>query len=463
MKTRSGNKQHFRNLQILTAKVLLVLAAVALLVGSCSKNPSGPGETESGDVDQQVNVDLAIVNWLKGKCLPFDTPRAESGFADLAYLKDLVAGARVVALGEATHGTKEFFQMKHRILEYLVKEMGFNTFAIEATWPEANLLNDYVMTGQGDPAKLLAGLYFWTCNTQEVLDMIRWMRRHNENPGSAPKVGFFGLDMQYPKMAMNNVISYLTKVDPPAASWASSLYAGYRVYQDNISAYTKASEYEKTTCRRYISEIYDSLAAHQSEYVTKSSAKDFAWGLQSARVVVQSELEWCQTDVGFYYRDYFMAENAKWLLDQSGPTGKIVLWAHNGHVSTRDRWMGAYLRYWYGDQMVVFGFDFYAGSFNAVPIKAGTYAPFTAETPPTDSYEYVFRWSNLPRFVLDLRDPSSPPAVGSWILGPRKLRNVGSIYDASSPSLYFYTTPLTKEYDVVVCFQDTSPSTLLPF
>ncbi len=207
MKATAENTRHLRNLQSLAAKGLLVLASVALIVGSCLKNPSGPAETEVGDVDQQVKVDPAIVDWLKAKCLPFETPKAESGFADLAYLKVLVAGARVVELGEATHGTKEFFQMKHRILEYLVKEMGFNTFAIEATWPESNLLNDYVMTGQGDPARLLAGLYFWTWNTQEVLDMIRWMRRHNENPGSAPKVSFFGFDMQYPKMAMGNVIA----------------------------------------------------------------------------------------------------------------------------------------------------------------------------------------------------------------------------------------------------------------
>jgi erythromycin esterase len=462
MKTKTENKHHFRTLQTLTAKVLLVLAAVALLIGSCSKNPSGPAETEARDLDQQVKVDSAIVDWLKAKCLPFDTQKAESGFADIAYLKDLVAGARIVGLGEATHGTKEFSQMKHGILEYLVKEMGFNTFAIEVTWPEANLMNDYVMTGQGDPVRLLAGLYSpW--NTREVLDMVQWMSRHNENPGSAPKVGFFGFDMQYPKMAMDNVIAYLTKVDPPAVSWASSLYAGYRIYENNISAYTSASESIKTECRRYISEIYDSLAAHQLEYVTKSSAKEFAWGLQSARVVVQNELEFCETSAGYHYRDYFMAENARWLLDQSGPNGKIVLWAHNLHVSTRDRWMGGYLRYWYGDQMVVFGFDFYAGSFNANPVKAGTYPPFLAGAPPSDSYEYVFRWSNLPRFFLDLRDPSSPPAVGSWILGPRKFRNVGSTYDVSSPSLFFYTTPLTKEYDVVVYFQDTSPSVLLPF
>ncbi len=413
MKTTAENTRRLRNLESLTAKGLLVLVSVALLVGSCSKNPSGPAETEAGHVEQQVKVDSAIVDWLKAKCLPFDTPRAESGFADIAYLKDLVAGARIVGLGEATHGTKEFFQMKHRILEYLVKEMGFNTFAIEATWPESNLLNDYVMTGQGDPARLLAGLYFWTWNTQEVLDMIRWMRRHNQNPGSAPKVGFFGFDMQYPKMAMDNVVAYLTKVDLPAVLRAYSLYAPYRPYQSKNSPWTcgDASDSVKTTCRRFIAEVYDSLAAHRLEYEAKSSVKDFAWGLQSARVVAQSEAVHSKTGAG--NRDYFMAENARYLLDQAGPGGKIVLWAHNGHVSTLDRRMGGYLRYWFGDQLVVFGFDFYRGSFNAYPshggIVPGPVTSFRAENPYSDSYEYVFRGANIPRFFLGLRDPSSPP------------------------------------------------------
>jgi erythromycin esterase len=448
-----------------TVRALLIFAALTLLLGSCSKNPSSPTETGAGDVDQQVSVDPSIVAWLKAKCLPFDTPKAESGFADIAYLKDLVAGARVVELGEATHGTKEFSQMKHRILEYLVKEMGFNTFAIEANWPEANLLNDYVMTGQGDPARLLAGLYFWTWNTQEVLDMIRWMRRHNENPGSAPKVGFFGFDMQYPKMAMDNVIAYLTKVDPPAALRAYSLYLPYRPYQNNSTAYGIAPDSVKTTCRRYMTEVYDSLASHRLEYESRSSSKEYSWGLQSARVAVQGEAVLSKTGQG--NRDYFMAENARWLLDQAGLGGKIVLWAHNGHVSTLNLRMGNYLRSWYGDQMVVFGFDFYVGSFNAYPSHGGIIpSPVTslrAENPYSDSYEYVFRGANIPRFFLDMRDPSSPPSVGSWILGPRQFRSIGATYDDVYPRLYFYSTQLPKEFDVVVYFQDTAPSVLLPF
>src|SRR5215510_14135440 len=113
-----------------------------------------------------------ISAWLRENAIPFDTTDPNSDFADLMPLKELIGDARIVALGEATHGTHEFFEMKDRILRFLVEEMGFNTFAIESNMPEANLVNDYVQTGKGDPVALLQGLKDSTWDTQEVLDMI---------------------------------------------------------------------------------------------------------------------------------------------------------------------------------------------------------------------------------------------------------------------------------------------------
>ena len=100
--------------------------------------------------------------WLSANAMPFDTPVAGNGFADLQGLKTAIGDARIVSLGEGTHGTREFFQMKHRLLELLVEEMGFTHFSIEASMPEAYRVNDYVLTGQGDPYELLEGMYFWT-------------------------------------------------------------------------------------------------------------------------------------------------------------------------------------------------------------------------------------------------------------------------------------------------------------
>ena len=130
-----------------------------------------------------------------------------------------------MALREATHGTREFFQLKHRMLEFLVAEMGFTVFGIEAMMPEAFAINDYVLTGKGDPERALAGLYFWMWNTEEVLDMIKWMRQYNADPRHVKKVKFYGIDMQHTPSAVRVTLSYLRKVDAEHATTAERALA----------------------------------------------------------------------------------------------------------------------------------------------------------------------------------------------------------------------------------------------
>ena len=133
--------------------------------------------------EERAAVD-ATRRWLAANAIPLTTVEAGHGFADMQPLQAIVGNARIVSLGEATHGTREFFQLKHRMLEFFVSEMGFTIFGIEATMTESFDINEYVLTGKGDPAKGLAGIYFWTWDTEEVLDMIQWMRRYNAHPGT---------------------------------------------------------------------------------------------------------------------------------------------------------------------------------------------------------------------------------------------------------------------------------------
>src|SRR5215471_18807830 len=173
-----------------TALVLIVLAACA-----------APAWAQSTAVNQ----------WTRANAIPLSTVEAGHGFADLQPLKKAIGNARIVSLGEATHGTREFFQMKHRMMEFLATEMGFTIFSIEANMPEAYRLNDYVLRGEGDPAKLLRGMYFWTWDTEEVLDMIRWMREFNQS--GKGRVEFTGFDMQTITVAGPIVRDFAVKYD----------------------------------------------------------------------------------------------------------------------------------------------------------------------------------------------------------------------------------------------------------
>src|SRR6185369_9263034 len=142
-------------------------------------------------------------------------------------LHALASHARVIAAGEATHGTSEFFVLKHQMLRYLVEQEGFNIFAIEANLPECFAVNDYVLTGRGDPKQALAGLYVWTWDTYEVLDLIEWMRAWNADPKHA-KVKFYGVDMQTTRVAAAMAEDYVRRIDPALAKAHAAMFAFYR-------------------------------------------------------------------------------------------------------------------------------------------------------------------------------------------------------------------------------------------
>ena len=163
------------------------------------------------------------LNWLQQAVHPFSSPNPAGDLSDLSPVSNIVGDAHIVGLGEGTHGTSEFFQMKHRLLEYLAQNKGFTIFAMEANMPEADRVNQYVLTGQGDPAKLLQGLYFWTWNTQEVLDMIRWIRQYNA-AGNGP-ILFTGFDMQYPQVAIPNVESFVAQAEPAYLATVQGVYS----------------------------------------------------------------------------------------------------------------------------------------------------------------------------------------------------------------------------------------------
>ncbi|HEX2641627.1 MAG TPA: erythromycin esterase family protein, partial [Thermoanaerobaculia bacterium] len=275
----------------------------------------------------------AAVAWLKEKAIPFTTSEAGHGFADLQPLKKIVGDARIVSLGEATHGTREFFQMKHRLTEFLATEMGFTLFAIEANMPEAYRVNDYVLTGQGDPKELLRGMYFWTWDTQEVLDMILWMREFNRS--GKGRIQFLGFDMQTPTVAIENAKKLAAEADPGLAPKLEEAYASFADWGRLPAPDAKKNEQRLVGAQQAL-EILESARPRLFEKLGKEKAD---WAIQNARVAVQEE----EGATGKVSRDQSMAKNVDWILEQAPPGSKIVLWAHNYHVSRRPDSMGGAL------------------------------------------------------------------------------------------------------------------------
>jgi erythromycin esterase len=414
----------------------------------------GSGGTATGGSPGVASAQVTA--FLRDRAVPFDTDDPTHANADLQPFEAMVGSARVVSLGEGTHGTAEFFRMKHRLLRVLVEEMGFTAFGIEASFPDSEPINDYVLHGRGDARRALAGQGFWTWRTEEVLAMVEWMRAYNAAHG--PVLSFRGFDMQHPLTAMDLVIAYLQRVDRAAAAQAEQLYAPYRPYADwpTVGNYRTAPADIRAPIRAGVAEVADMLNRERTRYEAASSARAFADASRHARTVVQAEALYSGTGD----RDAFMAENALWLLDQAGPGARIVLWAHNGHVQRApDNFasMGAALDRVLGTQMLVVGFAFGQGTCTAVSNATGPHHPHRPRAHLRQLRGRIrrHRAAALPARHAWLSRGAPGP---DWFLGAHSHRNIGAVYDASRATQYFQPAQLARLYEVVVYFEDTNAS-----
>jgi erythromycin esterase len=220
--------------------------------------------------------------------------------------------------------------------------MDFTVFAIEAYWAESALINEYVQSGEGDVASLLAGLGYWPWQTREVLDLIEWMRVYNQTPGHTP-LGFYGFDMQNAGGAIDRLIAYLDTVDPEAAVSARenlACFDRFQVYNFQQSQYAEQPAPTRQHCSRQLQSVYDGMLTNQGNYETVTSPDAFAFAMQTARVIQQAENMTAAADQSdllprdwFNARDEAMAENVLWLLDHIDPESKVPIGNTVGSVT----------------------------------------------------------------------------------------------------------------------------------
>jgi len=404
-----------------------------------------------------------LVYWLRSHAIPLTTVEAGCGFADLLPLKPVIGSARIVALGEATHGTREFFQVKHRLLEFLVTEMGFTTFAIEANWPECLAVNDYVLHGRGDPAKVLAGLHFWTWDTQEVLDLILWMRRYNMHSRHKTKVTFSGFDAQFTAVAAATLERYLARVDP---FFAAEILPRLALFEDDDLDYRIMSEAMVEALHRTVQELATRLLAEERTYVTRSTLQKWRYACQHARVLRQVDEHRRAGDdkrTRFMVRDRAMAKNVAWILHNERPRSKMVVWAHNAHVARDPRGlfdgtvetMGMHLARRFDTELVVVGFAFGEGAFQAVDREGGSSGPLREVTigPPSDAaLDAVLSRTGIPVFMVDLRRVDDD--VAPLFREPQLTREIGAFFEG--PEAMWETIVPMARYDVLAFIAKTT-------
>jgi erythromycin esterase-like protein/predicted phosphoribosyltransferase len=411
---------------------------------------------------------------------------------DYDALLDAIGGARFVLIGEATHGTHEFYRERAFITERLIAEKGFAAVAVEADWPDAYRVNRYVR-GLSDDASAIEALGdfgrfpTWMWRNVDVVDFVSWLRAHNDTRPPEGRAGFYGLDLYSLRASLEAVLEYLDRVDAEAAARARIRYGCFDPFAEELQAYGYATEFGLTpTCEREaVAQLVDMqrLRMEAAGHGRRDAVEDLFQTEQNARLVKNAET---------YYRAMFRGRQESWnvrdrhmvdtlgelaaFLSTRSPSGgspmrqppwggtaRIVVWAHNSHLGDAratemgDRGelnLGQLVRERAGTDAVLIGFTTHDGTVTAasewdLPPERKTVRPSLP-----GSFERLFHETGVERMLLPLRDDL---VLAGTVADSRLERAIGVIYlPRSERTSHYFAARLTRQFDFVLHFDRTT-------
>jgi erythromycin esterase-like protein len=398
---------------------------------------------------------------------------------DYDRLLTLIHEARFCLLGEATHGTHEFYKERADITKRLIKEKGFTAVAVEADWPDAFRVNRYVR-GLGDDRdanEALSGFKrfpTWMWRNTVVLDFVEWLRDYNASlPQGKTPVGFYGLDLYSLYTSIEAILTYLKKVDPAAAERARHRYSCFEHFAEDTQAYGYAANFGITeSCERDVIEQLIELRRRAADYASRDgrvAQDEFFFAEQNARLVLNAERYYRTMFRGrvesWNLRDRHMAETLDSLvthLNAQGQHAKVAVWEHNSHLGdARATYMADYgelnvgqlVRERYGPEAVLVGFTTYTGTVTAASDWDGPAERKRVRPALPNSYEASFHDVTAPNFLLPLRDVG-PAAIA--VRDPRLERAIGVIYlPQTERQSHYFEARLADQFDAVIHLDET--------
>jgi protein-L-isoaspartate(D-aspartate) O-methyltransferase len=405
---------------------------------------------------------------------PIDDPAFAGAF-------DRFGEARIVLLGEASHGTSEFYRARAAITRRLIEGHGFNIVAVEADWPDAANVDRFVRhrpRREGEGAAAQADAPFrrfpaWMWRNREVEAFIRWLRRHNEAREPEAMAGFYGLDLYNLSGSMRAVIDYLDDVDPEAAALARERYACLMPWSRDPARYGRLAISEGyARCRAPVVAMLRELQAKRLRYAAEDG-EEWLDAAANARLVKNAEAYYRAMYEGaaesWNLRDTHMFETLCQLLDAKGPEANAVVWAHNSHVGNaaftemgrvRDELnIGQLVKERFGDAARLIGFGTHCGTVAAADDWDGPMEVKQVRPSLEGSYERLSHETGLPRFLLDL---GKVEAAGP-LLEARLERFIGIIYRPETERWSHYAEAiLPRQFDAWIWFDETEAVTPLP-
>jgi erythromycin esterase-like protein len=388
-------------------------------------------------------------------------------------LLDAIGDARVVLLGEASHGTHEFYRERARISARLIGECGFTAVAIEGDWPDAYRVNRFVR-GEGrdrDAEEALRGFRrfpAWMWRNADVLDFVGWLRDHNERVGPrGRRAGFYGLDLYSLGASMEAVIRYLDANDPAAAERARRRYECLRPYSDESGGYGRdVLRGTSASCRRHVLDELVELRRRAADLLRRDgliAEDEYFFAEQNAALVADAE-EYYRTMLGdraasWNLRDRHMADTLDELmahLDRHGDRSRVVVWAHNSHIgdaratqmsSRGELNLGQLMRERHPRETFSLGFTTSVGTVTAASDWGAPAERMRVRPPLDESYETVLSQSGVPAMLIC---PLAGGRVAEALRGPRLERAIGVIYRPGTERQSHYFADLPGQFDALV-------------
>lgn len=435
-----------------------------ILLSSCKKDNNVPGEGSSECIP--FDAEQIVIDQLNEKyTYPFEGANPLVADPSLDPLINYLGDATFVGLGESTHGTKEFYQLKDKIFRRLVQEKDFKAIIFEIPWGNAMVVNDFVTEGLGSADASVNQTYYWTYDTQEVRDLAQWIFEYNGNRADDEKIRFVGCDPQGKdfKEERRFVAQLIGKVQPDSVA---NVLAHYANLPNDLPAYSEESESIHLINIEGTQKVYDYLVANKQALVAGSSDQEYEIALMAASVIQNRELIYRTNDFGAK-RDELMAFYAEWWQRILGQDSKVAIWAHNYHVADGGdfggQFIGTFLRQRHSDTYKNVGFSFGTGS--AMAFLAGKNREFQSgvqrQTIPELQCHTVNQVLNsvegdqLYLIVEELRNE-----VFSYFNSTQSFVQFGAGFNYNHIDNYIINVKLAKLFDVLIHFDEASASSL---
>ena len=417
-------------------------------------------------------ADGTVAKLIATSCEEFEAIEA----ANLESLLQRIGAARIVLLGEATHGTSEFYRMRARISRELIERKGFSFVAIEGDWPDAARIDHFVRHAEYAPSEWMAFARFpvWMWRNRDVRAFVDWLRAHNADIEPAKRVAFHGLDLYSLYNSIRSVLNYLDDIDPRSARIARQRYGCLTPWQADPATYGHAAlTGDFQTCEREVVSILTDLMHKQRAYAEHDGER-FLDAVQNARLVANAERYYRTMYYGsrasWNLRDSHMFETLKTLLDFHGPKSRAIVWAHNSHVgdsaatemSSRGEFnIGQLCREEFGGEAYAIGFGTDHGTVAAASDWDGDMEVKAVRPAVPDSYERLCHEAGVRRFLLHLRNPIAAN-LAEGLSRPRLERAIGVIYRPETElQSHYFQAVLPRQFDEYIWFDETQAVTPL--